>query len=228
MKIAAFVRCMDRRTAALTAATLATVTGSALSLVPVRAAHAQAANTVASFGSVDFDRAVSESKARKRDLDELNTLLNTLRRVNATLQQGSAGFLNETEFKKLAALYEKDPPTEAEKKEIAQLEQAGDSRKAEVARLQSTPQPTPDQNKRLNELNGISQQGNQNLQQLSDEFQARLRKREEELTTKTIAVIREAVGVVAKTKGLAVVFDNKVALYTANDITADVVKQVNK
>ena len=33
---------------------------------------------------------------------------------------------------------------------------------------------------------------------------------------------------VAKQKGLAVVFDAQVAIYTANDITDDVVKRLNK
>lgn len=98
----------------------------------------------------------------------------------------------------------------------------------ELAKIESTPQPTDENRRRFTELGNMRQQGDQNLQQLTNDLQERLRKREEELTTKTIGVIRDAIAAVAKTKGLTVVFDNKVAIYTNNDITADVVKQVNK
>jgi Skp family chaperone for outer membrane proteins len=196
----------------------------ALPVAPVRAQ----ASAPAAFGSVNVDQVLNESKARQRDLQELNGLLGNLRKVNESLQRGSGVFLSEAELRELAGLYEKATPTDAEKKRIAALETSGDTRKAELARLESTPQPSDEQRRRFNELGGMRQQGEQNLQQLGEDFQGRLRKREEELTTKTIAQIKDAIGAVAKSKNLAVVFDNKVAVYTANDITADVIKQVNK
>lgn len=205
--------------------------------MPARAAGAQGAAPAATptFGSVNVDQVLAESNARKKDQDEMGGMLATLRRVNAnlaqgtaSLQQGAASFLSDVEMRELAGLYEKDQPNETERKRIAALESLANGRKAELAKIESTPQPTDENRRRFTELGNMRQQGDQNLQQLTNDLQERLRKREEELTTKTIGVIRDAIAAVAKTKGLTVVFDNKVAIYTNNDITADVVKQVNK
>jgi Skp family chaperone for outer membrane proteins len=128
----------------------------------------------------------------------------------------------------LAGLYEKDQPSDTEKKRIAELEAIGDSRKGEMSRLENTASPTDVQRKRFTELNSMHQQGEQNLAALTQDFESRLRTREDDLTKKALATIREAIAVVAKQKGLAVVFDSKFALYAQVDITADVAKQVNK
>ena len=40
--------------------------------------------------------------------------------------------------------------------------------------------------------------------------------------------MKEAIAAVAQQRGLAVVFDSKLALYTANDVTDDVLKRLNK
>ena len=191
------------------------------------AAHAQ--TVTATFGSVNIDQVVAESKQRQSDIRELQGMIENLRRVSGQLVERGGTLLTEPEMRELAGLYEKsDKATDAEKKRIAALETSADQRRGELARLEGTAQPTDAQNRRLRELSGMKQQGEQSVGGLNRDFEKRLQTREEELTTKTLAQIKEAITTVAKAKNLSVVFDTKAALYTANDVTADVIKQVNK
>ncbi len=180
------------------------------------------------FGSVDTAKCAQESKGRQASEDELRGFGQTLERALQRLSGSSSRFLTEAEIKELAALYEKEPASEGDKKRIQELETKGDASSAELSRLQQVGSPTDADKKKFSDLTTEQQKGDAVLQSVRDTYLARVNARREELSMKYTNQIRETVGKIAKDKGLTVVFDSQFVLYTATDITQDVIKALNK
>ena len=191
-------------------------------------AHAQKNAAGPTFGSVDVDQVLSESKTRQRDIADLNAMVAGLRDVMQRMQEVGGRFLADAEIKELAALYEKKPPAEADKKRLADLEAKAADKSGQKRKLENTATPTEEQKKQYADLNDAEQKGQTSLKNLNDDFSRRVDARNTELSNKTVLEIKGVIAKIAQEKGLSVVFDNKVAIYTANDITADVVKAINK
>lgn len=180
------------------------------------------------FGSVDMARIVNEYKGRQQSVQELGTLQQALSGVLRRLDQGSGRFLTEAEMKELAALYEKPTPSDGEKQRIGALEQKGDLSQTTLRRLENIASPDDAQKKQLSDLTAAQQKGNEYLQALQGGFQQRLSVREGEIQQKISAQVKAAIAKVAQDKKISVVFPADVALYTANDLTSDVLKALNK
>ena len=180
------------------------------------------------FGHVDVAQVLNESKARKRDTDELTQLATTLRTVLQDLQNANVRFLSEAEIKELATLYEKPTKTDVDKKRIAALEDSASAKNDRKRKLENTPTPTDEQQQQFGKLREAEEKGQATLKAINDDFARRVDVRQTELNNKTITDIKAVIAKIAQDKGLAVVFDSQVAIYTANDITQDVIKQVNK
>lgn len=185
-------------------------------------------NAAATFASVDMQRVLTESKARQQSAQEFGALQQNLQGVLRRLEQGSARFLSDAEIRDLVRLYENQKPTDADKKRIGDLEQKGDLAAAQLRRLEQIASPDDAQRKQFADLNQSQQKGAETLQTVLGDYQKRLGEREREIQTKLEANIRTAIAQVAKEKGIVVVFPSQVALYAANDITADVLKVLNK
>ncbi|MBC8101488.1 MAG: OmpH family outer membrane protein [Cytophagales bacterium] len=212
---------------------LVTLTLSVLGFLPGSRpldARAQKTNTPAApvFASVDLQKCSQESKARQVSEDELRGMAQSLDRSLQRLAGSSSRFLTDVEVRELAALYEKPQPTEPDKKRAQELETKGDAGSAELSRLQQVATPSDADKKRFTELTEQQQRGDGVLQSVKETYSSRLQAKREELSMKYLAQIRETVAKVAKEKNFTVVFDAQFALYTANDITADVIKQLNK
>lgn len=180
------------------------------------------------FGSVDSDQVLSESKARQQDIAVLNGMVQGLREVMQKVQESGGRFLSEAEIKEMADLYQKRTPTDAEKKRLTDLEAKAKEKSDLKRRIENTAAPTDEQKKQYADLNDLEQKSQGTLKNLNDDFSRTVNNKDIELSNKTILGIRQAVAKVAQEKGLAVVFDSKVAIYTANDITQDVIKAINK
>ena len=180
------------------------------------------------FGSVDLQKCAQESKGRQESEDQLRAFAAGLDKALQRLAGGSSRFLAEPDMRELSALYEKDPASDADKKRIQALEAQGDAGGAELSRLQQVPAQTDAEKKRFAGLTAQQQKGDGILQAIRETYSGRLAARREELSNKYTGQIRDAVGKIAKDKGLTIVFDSQFALYTANDITPDVIKQLNK
>jgi Skp family chaperone for outer membrane proteins len=204
--------------------------GAAVAVMSVGAVSARAGADApnSAYASVDMEEVAKNSKSYAKNSDDMKVFVAKLQNVNAKLGDGTAIFLVEAQMRELAGLYEKDTLTTAEKSRVSELETAGDARKAELSKLENTTAPTDENRKRYRELNDLQTAGKDTLARIVQEYQRRIQDREEQLTAKTLKEIRAAIADVAKSKSYAVVFDSKVAIYTANDITTDVIKQVNK
>ncbi|GAB4452041.1 MAG: hypothetical protein OHK0029_02300 [Armatimonadaceae bacterium] len=201
---------------------------SSLILWGTRGAQAQQKSDAPVFGSVSVQKILSESSARKRDSDELNKMVQSLREVMTSLRQQNAFFLPEAELRELASLLEKENASAVEKKRIAELFGKAAAASAEKRKLENTANPSEEQRKQFAALSDAESKGNQAINNLAGAYEKRLGEREVELNNKTVAEIRTAISEVAKQKGITVVFDEQIAIYTANDLTPDVIKQINK
>lgn len=205
-------------------ATSLLVGGALLATVPASAAVQQAPQ----FGVVDVRRVLSESKSNGTTSVELQVTQRNYAAILQRLDQGSARFLTEAEINELATLYEKAKPTAVEQKRISQLEEKGDQQKREMTALQNTPKPDEAQTARFTLLSDAFEKGRGSLRQLSQTLSARLEDKVRDAEQKSLVAVRVAVAKVAKAKGLAVVFTSDTVFYATNDITDEVVKEVNK
>jgi Skp family chaperone for outer membrane proteins len=191
-------------------------------------AQAQQATGMPVFGNVNVQQVLNESKQRKADFEELNGLVQSMRSAMTQLNEGGARFLTDVEIKELAALLEKKTPTDVEKKRISELDDKGSLKVVQKQRLETNNAATPEQNKQLADLNTMEQKGLVVLKALSEDYARRVEAKEVELNNKTVLAIKATIGTVAKEKGISVVYDSQVAIYTANDLTDEVIKQINK
>ena len=182
----------------------------------------------ATFGVVDVGRVLNESKARQQITAELERTQRTYSSIMQRLTQGSARFLTEGEVTDLAALYEKSPLTDAERKRLGALEEKGDTLKRELIALQNTQKPDDAQTARYTQLTDMQEKGGATFEKLNRTLSTRLQEKARDAEIKSLAAVRVSVAKIAKAKGLTVVFTGDIAIYATTDITDDVLKEVNK
>jgi Skp family chaperone for outer membrane proteins len=189
-----------------------------------QASHAQAQQ----FGIVNFRRCAQESKM-KAELDtKFAEISKQLLSVFQKMKDANAVFLDANEIKELAALYEKAQPSDSDKKRIEALVGKADLKQGAAKRLDQTVNPTAEQKQELQKLAQAQQDGAAILQAVGDDFQKRVDAKAAELEEQLAVKVREVVAQVAKEKNLALVFDSGLVIYASLDITADVLKVLQK
>ena len=180
------------------------------------------------IGSVDIGRTLSEYRERQKSSEQVQTLRQSLNRVLERLRDSSAIILPEAEAVELSRIYEKTTPSDAEQRRTGELESRARSLSDELRGLQNVASPSEQQRQRLGELAAQQRKTSEALQTIQGGFEDRLQQLDRQLTQKIGEDVKAAVARVAQQRNLTVVFDSQVALYTSNDITADVLKQLNK
>lgn len=209
-----------------------TVILAALGLISVRPGWAQArpgsSEVRAAFGGVDLQRVFNEYKQQKTSSEQIQVFGQSLERVLQRLIEKSGSFLPDAEMRELARLYEKPNLADGEKQRVGVLETKGVSAADELRGLQNVSAPSDQQRSKLTELTNSRQKGSQTLEALQQEYRGQLDTKQRQLTQQITESMRAAVAKVAQDKNLSVVFDAAVAVYTSNDITNDVIKQLNR
>jgi len=193
------------------------------SAVTASAATAQSAPV---FGSVDIQKVLANTSKQTAIDAQLNVLKTKL--TNEIKEQAANSMLSATDQQELGTLLGKSNPTDQDKSRISILEGQAQKDATDLATLQQVKNPTSDQTTELNRLTKEGQDATGILQGVNDDYSAQLRAESDKLTAQLAATVRAAIADVAQQKGLSVVFDAQVALYTANDITDDVTKRLNK
>jgi Skp family chaperone for outer membrane proteins len=180
----------------------------------------------AQIGSVDLQK-IQNGYAKRDDL------LKQINDINAQLsdrlkRQSASDMLSADQQSQLGALLAKPQPTDADTAAIAQLENQSSHDTQEMATLQQKADLTDADKLRLNVLMAEHQAGQQALQTTSDSYTDELKEEGDKIQGQFDDKVRAAIAAVAKERGLAVVFDAQLALYTANDITDDVLARLNK
>lgn len=189
---------------------------------PVQAAPAG----MPTFGSVDIQKLQTQSSKKAKYDTDLKALADRL--DTAFKQQAASIMLSKPDQTELGGLLSKASPTDADRTRIAVLQAQASKTAQELADLQQAKAPTPADTARLAALTTQYQAGQAALQEIGDGYQAQLKKLSDQDNTEFTQSVKEAISAVAQQKGLSVVFTSDIAVYTANDITDDVVKKLNK
>ena len=194
----------------------------ALTPLTIGAARAQAPT----FGVVDLQKCIDESKANQQAAAEFEGFQKSLNGILGKLSTGGVAYLTPAEIRELVGLYEKTQPTDADKKRVTELEGKAEQQVGAMKRLESTNPLSDDQKKQLQTLTDAQQTGLQALQEIQRAYQKRLEDKNAELSSRVTKTVREAIAKTAKEKGLTLVFAADQVLYAQVDITEDVLKAV--
>jgi len=220
---------MKIQTASKLNKTLGTVGLIASLLVPtLLSAPAQAAPVAgasSAFGSVNVGRIEAESTRAADVKKQLQTLSDNFQQ-QFNVQQNSV-MLSKDQQTRLGVLAAKTNRTDAETAELTGLQQSAAAAAQELTALQQKANPTDADKARLSTLTAQAQAGQQVLQDISAGYTAQLQAQQARLGGQLSDQVKAAISAVAQQRGLAVIFDSTLAIYSANDITDDVLKRLN-
>ena len=178
------------------------------------------------FGSVDLGKLVAGYTKGQTPDQQLQSITQQYETLIKT--QANSPMLSKADQTTLGVLLLKSPRTSADDAQITALQTQSTSASQELTALQQKASPTPADKDRLTALTAQQQAGEQALEDAAADYKARLQSQQDTLSAAFSETLRTAIAAVARQKGLSVVFNSQVAVYSANDITPDVVKQLNK
>jgi len=182
------------------------------------------------LATVDFQKIVSESKARKDISDQLQAMR---ARFDKQLQRrDQMPFLTEAEQKELDEIDKKDVAarSEAEKKRWDELVKKATDLSNEIQALRQKPEKdlTAEDKKKISDAEQTFVKAQQQYAALRDQLTNELQQFEKTNSEKLMKEIRAAVTKVAEPKGITMVFNNEVVLYAGVDLTEPVLAELNK
>lgn len=197
----------------------------ALSSLPCHRVAAAPAGTPI-FGSVDIAKVQSQS-ARKTKYDtDLHALAD---RLDAQFRQQTASvMLTKAEQAELGTLIGKSRQSDSDAARITALQTKASATAQELTDLQQKKDPSATDSNRMQSLTLQYEAGKAALQTIGDGYQTQLKALSDADNVEFTRSVKEAISAAAQQKGLSVVFTSDIAVYTANDITDDVVKRINK
>ena len=178
------------------------------------------------FGSVDVQKVLagySKKGALDAEVQDLTKHLDDAFKI-----QASSPMLSHDQQVQLGTLLQKTGPSDAELAQITALEASSKKDSDDLAALQTSKTLSDADKAKLDTLTKQQQLGQQTLQDIASSYRDQVQAQNEKLSGEMSDVIKATIADVAKKKGLDVVFDSQVAIYTANDITTDVLAKLNK
>jgi Skp family chaperone for outer membrane proteins len=194
------------------------------------AASGRPEKTGTSFATVDINKISSDYKQKAVLEGELLAKKNKLERALARRQE--MPLLTEEDQKILDTLMEKGEGTLAdpEKKKIEEIKGRGNQMNSELIALRQKPekdlnQADKDKIKGYEDvLNKTNTNGNALKESGLQEIDTFVKSKSEAL----LKDVREAIKKTAEQKGISIVFNSEVAPYAGQDVTSDVLKDLNK
>ncbi len=188
--------------------------------------HAAPPEAGAQFGSVDFQK-IESGYTKKGDLDHQIQAFNQ-KLQTAFHQQMNSAMLTSDQQTELGKLLVKDAPTDADKARITALQAQSTHDAQELATLTQKKDLTDADHARMTALIQEQTAGQQALQDTGTQYADQVKQENDRLNAQLSDTVKAAIVSVASKRGLDVVFDSNVAIYTRNDITDDVLKVLNK
>lgn len=118
--------------------------------------------------------------------------------------------------------------TTAEKTELEAIKTQATDNSTKTRTLQTKANPTAAETASMTNLGKMKDDTMQQLERWVQEFGEEMNTKQQNSRTDIIAKIQEAVAKIAKEQGYSIVFSKETAVYSANDLTAEAVKAVNK
>lgn len=178
------------------------------------------------IGSVDLGKIQSGYSKR----DSLSKSIQDLAdRLTAAMKvQQASDMLDAAHERQLGDLLIKPSLTDADRAAVAKLQAQSSADAAELGGLQQKQNLSDVDKNRLDYLTKEHQSNKAALEQLNSDYSDQLHQQQDKVATQFTDIVRQAIAAVAKERSLNVVFDSTVAVWTANDITDDVLKRLNK
>ena len=135
-------------------------------------------------------------------------------------------YLTPTERQDLDSLNAKKSVTDGEKARITELQNKSEAIDKEAQSLAAVEKPTDEQRKRIDELSDLRKKAIANLQDETEQRSKKLQDLEGTVLDEMQGKILENVQQVAKSKGLALVVDQRAVLFGGQDLTEDVLQKL--
>jgi Skp family chaperone for outer membrane proteins len=136
--------------------------------------------------------------------------------------------LSKAEQVELGGLLSKVNPTDADRNRSNALQAQASKAAQQLTDLQQKKDPAPADTALVASLTSQYETGKAALQEVGDGYQEQLKTLSDKDNADFTQSVKDAIIAVAQQRGLSVVFTSDIAVYTANDITDDVVKRINK
>jgi Skp family chaperone for outer membrane proteins len=177
-------------------------------------------------GVVDMNKVISESKLGKKNVDDLQAMVASRQNLLTFLDTNRVA--TQEQATKLRGYALKGAPlTEAERQDDERIKNEIAASNKTLGDLNQKPNPTDQDRLQLQEFNQRVRTMVQLLQAWNSEFSEDLSRRQGEMRRTEIDRAREALNTVSKKAAYSVVFEMQVAPYGANDLTAEVTKELD-
>lgn len=182
-------------------------------------------NTTLKVGVVDLARVAEESKLGKRKKAEFDARRNQM----AALLQ----FVNEhrvmtrAQGNQLKTLMLLPNPTPTQTEDLKKLQDTIRAQKAELDGLMRKVGPTQAELQRANELSAMLNEAGEMAREWNQDFGAEMSQLAQQSQQEVIDKARVAAQKVGQKGGYSVVFEAGVAVYAANDITQEAIRQMD-
>jgi hypothetical protein len=178
------------------------------------------------FGTVDLAKVFNDSDFAKAQDANLKSMGQSRK---ATLDfLTSYPSLSAADAQKFADLSTKAEPNAADKAELDRIRSAAVVTDQKFRDLQTKDKPTDADRVALADLNSRVKANQALAQKLNDDFTEEIRTQQEKLRADTLLKAKAAVADAAKKGDYSVILVQDVAPYSANDLTADALKAMNK
>jgi Skp family chaperone for outer membrane proteins len=207
---------------------LVTLALSAIALWCVSARHpAQGQDTKPtppSVAVVDNEKVERDYKLFQMKRDELQKLADDRKR-----ELEARAFLDEDEWKKLDELLAKKNPSDADKKEIEKILNAGIAKKNEWQDLIGKVNLDEKQSKRRSELEKIQRLNKSKIDEKYDEYSKEIDELQKKTLDDLFNRVKDSIGNVARQRGYSIVVLKQSVIWSTDavDITDEVLKQLN-
>ncbi|MEP6755566.1 MAG: OmpH family outer membrane protein [Chthonomonadales bacterium] len=180
------------------------------------------------FASVDFKKLSAGYKAK--DAVEMELKLMQTKFDAKLARRDNMPFLSEEDHKALDALEEKALKTDADTKKIKDLQDKAKTKSDEIQALRQKADKdlTEDNKKTLADADKMFRDAQARFTGMKEDLANQLAQYGNSQSDELMKKIRASIAKVAEQKGLAIVFNNEVALYAGLDITDAVVNELNK
>ncbi|HPP74301.1 MAG TPA: OmpH family outer membrane protein [Armatimonadota bacterium] len=204
----------------------AIVAGFILAVMLILSIPASAADPAPQVGVVD----VYEISQKYEKMKSFDSELDAFRQQLLTKIQtrDEHRLLSDAEINELLTLVAKPNQTDADKARIKALGEREKALDEELKDLQNKKELTDTEKARLTELTNILNKADEAVMALSEEANQQFEAKSRELNEQIRTTVLKAIETVAKAKKLSMVVDKMVVLTGGMDITADVIKELNK
>ncbi len=179
----------------------------------------------AKTGTVDLAKVFNESEYAKQQTEGLRNMGASRQDViDFVRTYRSMKAEDATKFKDLTL---KANASATEKAELERLKNEGQAAETKYRELSTKASPSQAELAQIEEMNRRKDATGALLEQWQNDFAGEIQTRQESLRNDTLGRVKAAIQQVARDQGYTMVFDQAVAPYSANDITAEALKAMN-